>query len=62
VSSLDTTDYVMKTEAVMSLHRAAVILGRQNKGKPKRYSKAEIKRRTERLARARELRWVKKDG
>jgi hypothetical protein len=52
---------MIESTSTMSAHRAAVILGRRNKGKRKRYSKAEIKRRTERLARAREHRWVKKD-
>jgi hypothetical protein len=44
----------------MGKHHAAVTLGRLAKGKKKRLSKAEIKRRTERLARARTLRWKTK--
>jgi hypothetical protein len=51
----------MQSLTIEGKNRAAVLLGRLNKGKRKRLSKAEIKRRTERLARARELRWVRKD-
>jgi hypothetical protein len=38
----------------------AQALGRLAKGKPKRFSKAEIARRKKRLAEARVLRWRKK--
>jgi len=44
----------------MSPSELASRLGRLAKGKPKQYSRAEIKRRTERLDEARKLRWRKK--
>lgn len=39
---------------------AAVALGKLAAGKPKDYSKAELKRRADRLAEARKKRWPKK--
>jgi hypothetical protein len=41
------------------MNRAAQKLGRLARGKPKRYSSAEIARRKKRLAEARKKRWVK---
>lgn len=41
-------------------NKAAQELGRLGKGKPKTLSKAERKRRAERLAKAREKRWADK--
>lgn len=38
-------------------NKAAVALGKLAKGRPKNLSSAEIKRRTERLSKARKLRW-----
>jgi hypothetical protein len=42
------------------MNKAAQQLGRLARGKPKHYSPAEIKKRTERLAKARKKRWPKK--
>jgi hypothetical protein len=42
------------------MNKAAQQLGRLARGKPKRYSPAEIKKRTKRLAEARKKRWLKK--
>lgn len=42
------------------MNKAAQALGRMAKGKPKKYSAEEIKRRAERLAVARKKRWGKK--
>ena len=39
------------------MNKAAQSLGRLAKGKPKKYSQAEIKARTKRLAEARKKRW-----
>ena len=44
------------------MNKAAQQLGRLAKGKPKTLTKAEIARRTKRLAEAREKRWPKKNG
>ena len=41
-------------------NKAAQELGRLGKGKPKTLTKAERKRRAERLAKAREKRWADK--
>ena len=41
-------------------NKAASALGKLAKGKPKNLTKAEIARRTKRLAEAREKRWPKK--
>jgi hypothetical protein len=43
----------------MAKNPAAVALGKLGKGKKKRLSKAEIKRRTERIKKAQALRWTK---
>ena len=42
------------------MNKAAQELGRLGKGKPKTLTKAERKRRAERLAKAREKRWADK--
>jgi len=42
------------------MNKAAQQLGRLARGKPKRISQAESKRRRERLAEARKKRWPKK--
>jgi hypothetical protein len=42
------------------MNKAAQALGRMGKGKPKTLTKAERKRRAERLAKAREKRWADK--
>lgn len=42
------------------MHKAAQELGRLGKGKPKTLTEAERKRRADRLAKAREKRWVDK--
>jgi hypothetical protein len=57
-------DFIWLTTAIISVYGedgmiknpAAVTLGKLAKGKPKRYSKEEIKKRTERLKRARAMR------
>ena len=41
-------------------NKAAQVLGRLGKGKPKTITKAERKRRADRLAKAREKRWADK--
>jgi hypothetical protein len=42
------------------MNKAAQSLGRLARGVPKKYSSAEIQRRTKRLAEARKKRWAKK--
>ena len=44
------------------MNKAAQELGRLGKGKPKTLTKAERKRRAERLAKAREKRWADKEN
>jgi hypothetical protein len=44
----------------MSKNTAAAALGRMALGVPKNYSEAELAKRAERLAKAREKRWPKK--
>jgi hypothetical protein len=39
-------------------NKAAQALGRLGKGVPRKYSKAELRRRTKRLAEARKKRWL----
>jgi len=42
------------------MNRAAQTLGRLARGKPKKYTAAELERRKKRLAEARKKRWPKK--